>query len=138
MDGARRDGGGLRLAAEFGEEVGGVDWFGEDLELVALGAGFFEEVGGGGLAGEEKNLAVGAPGAGGDGGFDAGHAGHDDVGDEHVGFKGIERFDGFFAAVDGARLEARLIEDDGEGVGDHLLIVGDEDARLLRRIRCCI
>ncbi len=90
------------------------------------------------LAGEEQNLAAGQLVAGGDGSFDAGHSGHDDVGDEHVGSKGVERFDGLLAAIDGARLKASLIEDDSEGVGDDLLVVGDEDAGFGRSGGGCI
>ena len=49
-----------------------------------------------------------------------------------LGLEGVERFEGLFAAVDGASLKACLVKNDGEGVGDHLFIVGDEDAWLGR------
>jgi len=120
------------LGAELGQQVGGVHGFGENLELVAQGAGLLEEIRGGGLSGEEENLAVGHLGAGRDGGLDAGHSGHDDVGDEHVGLEAVEALDGLLATVDGAGFEAGLVENDGESVGDHLFIVGDEYAWLGR------
>jgi len=114
------------LAAEFRQEVGGVDGLGEDFELVAALAGFFEQVGGGCLAGEQQNFAVGQLRLSCDGGLDAGHSSHDDIGDEHVGLEGIEGFDGFLAAVDGTCLKAGLVENDGERVGDYLFVVGYE------------
>ena len=109
-----------------------MDGLGEDLKFMPLGASLFEEVGCSGLAGEEKDLAVGHAGAGGNGGFNAGHAGHNDIRDEHVGLEGVERFQSLLSTVDGAGLEACLIKNDGEGIGDHLFIVGDEDAWLGR------
>ena len=115
-----------------------MDGLGENLKLVSLGAGFLQQICGRGLAGEEENFAVGHLGAGGNGSFDAGHAGHDDVGDEHVGLEAFERLDGLFAAVDGARFKAGLVQDDGQRVGDDLLVVGDEHPGLGRCFGCGI
>lgn len=123
----------IGLAAQAGEELGGVDGFEEDFEFVAAEAGIVEEVGGGGLAREEQDAAVGDEGADLDGGVDAGDAGHDDVGEEDVGVEGAGGIDGVLAAVDGGSLKAVLGEDQAKGIGDDAFIVGHEDTRPRRR-----
>ena len=45
-------------AAEFGEQVCGMDGLGEDLELVALVPRLLQQAGCGGLAAEEQHLAL--------------------------------------------------------------------------------
>jgi len=102
-----------------------VDWFGEDLELMALRTGLFEQIGGSGLPREEKDLALWQFAAGDDCSFNTGHAGHNDVADKHVGLEALERLDGFFSAKHCARLKARLIQDYCECVGNYLLIISD-------------
>ena len=103
-----------------------MDRFGEDLEFMALSTGFFEQIRGCRLTGEEKDLALWQFAAGDDCRFDTGHAGHDDVADEHVGLKALNRLDGFLSAEDGARLKACLIQDDREGVRNYLFVIGNE------------
>jgi len=98
----------------------------EDFEFVALGAGLFKQVRGSGLARKEKDFALWQFAASDDCSFDAGHAGHDDVADEHVGLEALERLDGLFSAKHGACLKARLIQDNCQGVGNYLLVIGDE------------
>ena len=115
-----------------------MDGLGQDFELVALCACFLQEVGGSCLSGEEEDFAFGQLGAGEDSCLDTGHAGHDDVADEHVGLEGVESFDGLFSAEYGARFKASLIEDDREGVCDDLFIVCDEDSGLGRGAGGCI
>ena len=114
-----------------------MDGLGEDLELVALVARLLQQTGGGGLAAEEQDLAVWSLGARGDGGLDAVDAGHDDIGYEHVWLEAVEGLDGGLSAVDGARLEAGLVEDDGQRVGDDLFVVGHEDPAFGRRCGGC-
>ncbi len=61
-----------------------------------------------------------------DGGVDAVEIGHDDVADEHVGPKGARRFDGFFAGIYGGGFKSALVENNGQGVGNDTLVVGDQ------------
>ena len=105
-----------------------MDRFGEDLEFMALSTGFFEQIRGCRLTGEEKDLALWQFAASDDGCFYAGHAGHDDVADEHIGLKALQRLDGFFSAEDSARLETCLVEDNGQCIGNDLLVVGNENS----------
>jgi len=106
-----------------------MDRLGEYLEFVTLGAGLFEQIGGGGLSGEEKDLALWQFAARNDCRFDAGHTSHDDIADEHVRLEAVEQLDSFFAAKNGARLKACLIQNNCESVGDYLLVVGDQNFR---------
>jgi len=103
-----------------------MDRFSKDFELVTLRAGLFQQIRGSGLAGKEKDLALWKFAASDDCCFNTGHAGHDDVADEHIGLEALERLDGLFSAEHGACLKARLIQDNRQGVGDYLLVIGDE------------
>ena len=105
-----------------------MDRFGENFKLVSLSAGLLEQIGSSGLAREEKDLAFRQLAASDDGRFDTGHSSHDDIADEHVGLEAFERLDSFFSAKDGSRLKTRLVEDDCEGVGYDLLVVGDQNS----------
>lgn len=96
---------------------------GQDLELVAFCASFFEQIGSGGLPGEEQDFTVGHLFARLDGSLDAGHSRHDDVGDQHIWLKGVERFDGLFSAKNGSGLKSGLVEDDGQRICDYLFVV---------------
>src|ERR1019366_8785748 len=121
-------------AAQFGQQIGGMHRLREDFELVAIQPRLFQQVGGGRLARKEQNLAIRHLRPGRDCGLDAGHSGHDDVGDEQVRLEALERFNRLFAAVDGARFEPGLIQDDGKRVSDYLFVVGYE---YLAFGRCC-
>ena len=103
-----------------------MDWFGEDFELVTLAAGLFQQICGRGLARKKEDFALWKFAASDDCSFDTGHAGHDDVADEHIGLETLERLDGLFSAKHGARLEARLVQDDCESVGNYLLVISNE------------
>ena len=96
-----------------------------------------EEVGGGSLAGEEEDFA------GGQLACELAIAASMPVIPVMItsemsmsGAKGVEGLDGFFAAVDSSRFKAGLVEDDGESVGDDLLVVGDEHAGFGRSGDC--
>ena len=54
------------------------------------------------------------------------HGGHDHVAQEDVGVEVARGFDGFLPAVDGSGLEAILVKDQSEGVGDDAFIIGDQ------------
>jgi hypothetical protein len=115
----------LLREAEAVEELAGVDGLEEDFEVVAADTGIAHEVGGGGLAGEEQDAAAGDHGADLNGGFDAAHTGHDDVGEEDLGVKVTRGFDGSLAAVDSGGFEAILVQNQSESVGDDTFVVGD-------------
>lgn len=95
---------------------------------MAAEAGIVEEVVGGGLAGEEQDAALGAELADADGGLDAVHAGHDDVGEEEVGKPGLGGLDGLIAAVNGGYLVTTAVEDDAQGIGDDAFVIGNKDS----------
>jgi hypothetical protein len=115
------------------EELGGVDGFGEELEVVAAGAGAGEDLNGGGLAAEEEDAGFGEHLADGDGGFDAVDVGHEDVGEDEVGLEGAGGVDGGLTAVDGGGFKAVALEDFDDGVGDEGFVVDDEDTARGRR-----
>jgi hypothetical protein len=108
-----------------------VDGLRQDLELVALGAGAFQQVGRRRLAGEEQDLAARQELADVDGRLDAVHVGHDHVADDEVGLDRTGALDGSGAGVDGRSVETGLVEDDGQGIGDDLLVVYDKDLALV-------
>jgi hypothetical protein len=105
-----------------------MDGLEEDFEVMAADAGVAHEVGSGGLAGEQQDAARGDHGADLNGGLDAAHAGHDDIGEEDFGDKMARGLDGFLAAVDGGGFEAILVENQSQSIGDDAFIVGDEDS----------
>ncbi len=85
-----------------------------------------QQIGGGSLAGEQQDAAAWDHGANLNRGFDAAHAGHDDVAQEDVGMEVARGFDGFLPAVNSRGLEAILVEDQSEGVGDDAFVIGDK------------
>ena len=103
-----------------------MDGLGKDFEFVAFCAGLLQKVGRGSLTGEEQDFALRQSTACDDRGFDTGHAGHDDVADEHVGLEGLDRLDGLLSTKDCTRLKACLIQDNCERVGNYLFVIGDE------------
>jgi hypothetical protein len=111
------------------DELGGMEGFGEEFEVVASFAGAGEDFYGGGLAAEEDDAGVGGKLADGDGGFDAVDMGHEDVGEDEFGGDAPGGFDGFLATVGGLGDEAAAIEDLADRVGDKGFVVYDEDAR---------
>src|SRR5215472_10948349 len=70
---------------QLSQQVVRVDWFGQDVERMALGAGSFQKIGSCGLSGEQENLARRMQLANLDCGFDPVHVRHDDVADDQVG-----------------------------------------------------
>src|SRR5690349_15427895 len=100
---------------------------GQDFELMSLGAGALQQIGGGGLAGEQQDLAGRQKAANMDGGFDAVHVGHDDVADHQVGTDVARALDGSGSGVDGGSIEAMLVKDDSQRVGNHVFVIDDQD-----------
>lgn len=100
-----------------------MDGLGKDLKLVTLRAGFLKKVGRRSLTGEEQDFALGEALPGDDGGLYAGHAGHNDVADEHVRLKAVERLDSLLATEHCTGFKSCLIQDDRESVGNHLFVV---------------
>ncbi len=118
--------------------MGGVDGFGQELEVVAAGAGAGEDFNGGGLAAEEEDAGFGKHLADGDGGFDAVDVRHEDVGEDEVRVEAAGGIDGVLAAVDGVGLIAVADEDLNDGVGDEGFVVDDEDAAGRRAGLCLV
>src|SRR5260370_13849518 len=106
--------------------------FSEDLELVPLRTSLLEQIGRCSLAGEQEDFALWQLVSRDDCGFDSRHPRHDDVTNQHVGLKAIQRLDRLLSTKDRARFEAGLIQDDRECIGDYLFIVRDEYPRLRR------
>ncbi len=110
-----------------------MDGFGDEVERQAGGRGVAEEAMEGSFAGEEEDFAAREGVLGGEGDFDAGEAGHGDVGDDEIRLKDVEEFDSGLAIVDGTDFVACQVEDGGEGFGDDFFVVGDEDADFVVR-----
>ena len=113
-------------AAQLGQQILGMDWLGQNLELVALGARLLKQVGRGCLAGKEQDLDLRQQGADPDRRVDAVQIGHDDVGDEHIRLKCRGQLDGLFAGIDGAGFKAALVQNHGQRVGNDSFIVDDQ------------
>ena len=62
-----------------------------------------------------------------DGGVDPVQVSHDHVGDEHVGRKTGGDLDGLLAGIDGAGFKSALVQDHGKSIGDHPLVVGNQN-----------
>src|ERR1700689_781629 len=99
----------VRLTAETGQEILWVYRFGKNLKLVSLNPGAVQKISRGSLSGKEQDLAVRQHGPDGDGGINAVHVGHDDVGNEHVGTDGAGCFYGLFTVVDSCGFKPALI-----------------------------
>jgi hypothetical protein len=87
------------VLAEVFDELGGVEGFSEELEVIAAGAGAREDFYGGGLAAEEDDAGFGEELLDGDGGFDSVDVGHEDVGEDELGADAAGGIDGFPAPV---------------------------------------
>ncbi len=128
----------INLAAQFREQVGRVDRFSQNLKFVPLRPRLFQEVRRCGLTGEEQNFALRQFAASYDGGFDAGHASHNDIADEHIWLKTLERLYGLLSTENGARFESRLVQNDCEGIRNHLFVICYEYPRFCRSGDCWI
>jgi hypothetical protein len=98
----------------------------KDFELVTADPGIAQQVGGGGLAGKQQDAAPWVHRVNLNGRLDTAHARHDHVAQKDVGTEVARSFDGFLPAIDGSGLEAILVEDQSEGVGDDAFIVGNQ------------
>lgn len=118
---------GKLILAEVLDELGGMERFGEELEVVAALAGSRENLDRGGLAAEEHNAGFGQKLLDGDGRFDTVNMGHEDVGKDELGVGAPGGFDGFASAVGSFGDESIAIEDLNDGIGDEGFVVYDED-----------
>ena len=57
------------------------------------------------------------------------------VADQHVGVEGVERLDRLFTAKYCSSLKPGLVQDNRKRIRNHLLVVGNQDARL--GVICC-
>gem|GEM_PF-3692769 len=88
---------GGRKFLEVLDELEGVEGLGEELEVIATGAGAGENLHGGGLSAEEDDADVGEEFLNFDSRFDAVEIGHEDVGEEDLGGDAAGGVDGFLA-----------------------------------------
>ena len=100
-----------------------MDRLSQNLKFVPLRPRLFQEIRRCGLTGEKQNFALRQFAAGYDGSFDAGHASHDDIADEHIGLKALERLNCLFTAENGTRFKSRLVENDCEGICNYLFVI---------------
>src|ERR1700753_2022378 len=98
----------------------------ENLEFVALSARAIKQISGGGLPGKEQDFARGQHRANLDGGIDAIQICHDDVADEHIGLECLGGCNGLLAAVNSGSVESTLIENDGQRISNHTLIISHQ------------
>gem|GEM_PF-6945839 len=106
-----------------------MDWLGENFKFMTLSTGFFEQVGGGSLAGKKKNFTFWKQFADFNGSFDASDTAHDDIANQHVRLPFGGNFNGLFAAVNSASIKTASVEDDGQSIRDHLLVICDQHFR---------
>lgn len=109
------------------DELGGVEGLGEELEVVAAGAGAGEDFYRGGLAAEEDDAGLGEKLLDGDRCFNAVEVGHEDVGEDDLGGDAAGGIDRFLATIGCLGDEAAAIEDLNDGIGDEGFVVDDED-----------
>ena len=118
---------GYSEACDAGQQCVGVDGLGEHGEIVGGAAGVVFEVDDVDVAGEEEDLAVGSRLFDGDGEIDAGHSGHEDVGDEVVGGDDLRDGERVFCVVGGGGCVVLFAEDCDESVCDEGFVVDYED-----------
>src|SRR6185437_5573182 len=108
-----------------------MDGLGQDLKLMSLGARGFQQISGGGLAGKQKYFAPGDGLAHLDGDVNTGNSlvFEDDVADQQVGTQAARLVNGILAGIDGLGVEAVLVENDGQGIGDDMLVIHYQDFR---------
>ena len=100
---------------------------GKNLELVALCARFLKQIGGGGLPGEEQDLNAGQKGSNLDGGVDSIESGDDESGDEQSGRRRCGDFESDIARRNRASLEAALVQNHRQRIGNDAFIVNNQD-----------
>jgi hypothetical protein len=100
-----------------------MDWLGENLKLVSLGAGFLQQVRGGCLTGKQQDLAFRQHGANLNRRVDAIHIIHNDIANDHFRLHGLSQFNGGFPAVCGSRFKTVPIQDNDQRVRDNAFIV---------------
>jgi hypothetical protein len=114
--------------AEVFDELGGVEGFGEEFEVVATLAGAGKDFYGGGLTAEEDDAGRRGEFADRDGGFNAVDVRHEDVGQDEFRGGAAGCVNGLLTAVRCFSEEAAAIEDLDDGVGDEGFVVYDKDA----------
>src|SRR5690242_9670267 len=110
-----------------------MDWFSQDFELVSLNSGLFQQIGSGGLSGEEQNFAGGERLPYANGGLDPVHIGHDHVADDQVGLDLLGALYGPGPSVDRRSVEAILVKNNGQRIGDYTFIIYYQNSRFGRK-----
>src|SRR6478735_4297010 len=99
-----------------------MDWFGQNLKFMSLGAGFFQQIGRVGLAREQKNLASWQHLANADRGLNAVHVRHDYVADDQIRLGFTCAVHGGSSRIDRRGVKSVLIENNRQSIGDYALV----------------
>ena len=99
---------------------------------MSLGTCFFQKISGCGLAGKQQDLAAGKQLTYLDGSFNSIHVLHDHVTDYEFRLHFAGPSNGGVAGINCCSVKAILVEDDRKSVGDHALIIHDENAGFSR------
>jgi hypothetical protein len=121
--------GGFEEELGFAEEVFGAAGFGDEFEGAVIEGGVildFSSVAG--VGGEHEDFAVGLLGVEPVGKLEAGFDRHSDIAEEEAGGEGAGALEAVGGRVGGFGVVAVGLEDEVEGVGDHAIIVDDQDA----------
>jgi hypothetical protein len=118
------------LGAKSCQQILGMDRFGQDLKLMPLRSRLFEKISRGGLTGKQQDLTPRQDLPDLDSGFNAIHIGHDDVADDQIQPARSCPVDGGRASVNSGGVEAILVQNDGQSVGNDSFIIDYEDSRL--------
>ncbi len=115
------------------EEFFGAAGFVEEFQGAVVEGGVVADLGGVAAVGREhEDLAFGLLGVELVGELEAGFDGHGDVAEEEAGGEGAGALEAGGGGVDGFGLVAVGLKDQVEGVGDHAIVVDDQDALLHR------
>lgn len=99
----------------------------EDVKMMPALAGFGQEVSREGIAGEKKDLRVGAELANPYRRFDAAQGAHHDVGDDPIGINVARDINGFFTAPRREHRKFVEFQDGGKRFEDAILIINNEN-----------
>jgi len=123
------------LFAQLGKQILRVDGLGEDFKFIPTHTRVFQQISRCRLTGEKQNFAARQESANVNCCLDAVHVRHNDVADNQVWFSSPGKIDGIIPGVGGGSIEARLVQNDGQCIGDDMLIIHYKYAGLCLVIR---
>jgi len=123
---------GVVRRAQTVEQRGDLDRFHHQVEAMTAGCALGQALESIDVAGDKQDAAMREGLSDGDGGIDAVDVAHEDVHDDEVGGRFQRCFDGLWSAVGGAGVEAILLEDEGQRIGDAGIVVDHEHTKRRR------